>query len=290
MLLDRKQVPWVATSAAVGAGAVAFYCVWRDAQTPGGLTGGSTVGLWYAVAGSALMIFAGLLAVRRKVPSWWWLGSRQFWLRGHIWLGLLGVVLILCHSGFRWGGPFTRVLWVVLGLTIGTGIFGLLVQQLLPRLLAQRFPDEVPYEQIPHVCQLMRQQADEAITKAWAINMEKSMALALNSQLGFGASADLQGFYEEHVRPFLQAGPLGSRLLANPLQAEERFAYFRDVPFLAGRKDAITLIENLCTKRRRLAGQERLHRWLHAWLLLHVPLSVLLLILGVAHAAMSLYY
>ncbi len=55
--------------------------------TPGGLTGGSLVGLWYGIIGSALMIYAGLLSLLRRVPSWWWIGSRKVWLRGHIWLG-----------------------------------------------------------------------------------------------------------------------------------------------------------------------------------------------------------
>ena len=37
-------------------------------------------------------------------------------------------------------------------------------------------------------------------------------------------------------------------------------------------------------------GKERLHYFLHGWLLLHVPLSLILLVLGVVHAVMSTYY
>jgi len=36
--------------------------------------------------------------------------------------------------------------------------------------------------------------------------------------------------------------------------------------------------------------QERIHRWLHIWLLLHIPLSVALLVLGVLHIVTALYY
>ena len=52
-----------------------------------------SAGLWFGSAGSLLMIYAGLLAAHRKVPSWWFLGARKTWLRGHVWLGLLSVVL-----------------------------------------------------------------------------------------------------------------------------------------------------------------------------------------------------
>jgi len=39
-----------------------------------------------------------------------------------------------------------------------------------------------------------------------------------------------------------------------------------------------------------LLRQERLHRWLHGWLLLHIPLSLALILLGAVHAVMALRY
>ena len=41
---------------------------------------------------------------------------------------------------------------------------------------------------------------------------------------------------------------------------------------------------------RQLRRQIRYHHWLHGWLLLHVPLSLALLLLGCAHAIMALRY
>jgi hypothetical protein len=288
MLLDAKQVPWFLASAVAGGAAVVLHA-WLAARTPGGLTGGSTVGLWYGIAGSALMLFAGLLSARRQVPSWWWLGSRQAWLRGHIWLGLLGVVLVLCHGGFRWGGPLERLLWVVLTLVIVTGVVGLILQHVLPRQITENVPNEAPYEQIPHLCRVMRQKADVMLQEVWA-NPQISGTLVMDSQRGVGATAQLHDFYEKHVRPYLIHGSRGSRLLANPLQAEGAFARLRALPALAGVRKHLDQLEVLCGERRQLAEQDRLHAWLHAWLLLHVPLSVLLLFLAAAHAVAALYY
>jgi len=39
-----------------------------------------------------------------------------------------------------------------------------------------------------------------------------------------------------------------------------------------------------------LTRQARLHRWLHAWLLVHVPLSIALILLGAVHAVVALRY
>ena len=43
----------------------------------------------------------------------WAVASRPTWLRAHVWLGLFSAVLLLCHSGLRWGGPLEQLLWLV---------------------------------------------------------------------------------------------------------------------------------------------------------------------------------
>ena len=49
-------------------------------------------------------------------------------------------------------------------------------------------------------------------------------------------------------------------------------------------------LEDICDEARQLTRQERLHHWLHGWLLLHIPLSVALILLGAIHAVMALRY
>src|SRR5262249_20782090 len=49
-------------------------------------------------------------------------------------------------------------------------------------------------------------------------------------------------------------------------------------------------LEAICEERRQLRVQARLHYWLHAWLLVHAPLSVALLLLSAVHAVLALRY
>ena len=56
------------------------------------------------------MIYAGLLSAHRLFPAWWWLGMRKTWLRGHLWLGSLSVVLIACHAHGELGSH--RLVWL----------------------------------------------------------------------------------------------------------------------------------------------------------------------------------
>jgi hypothetical protein len=289
LLIDASHKKWMVATLVLSVAAVAVY--WGfDRGAPGGLTGGSAVGLWYGMIGSALMVYAGLLAALRKVPSWWWIGSRKVWLKGHIWLGLLSLALLLCHSGFSWGGVLTRILWVVYGLTLLTGAAGLLVQQFLPRMLTARVPSEAPYDQLPHIVEVLRGRADELLASVWSADIEATQMTMRGTQVGVGAKVQFQEFYEAQVRPFLTPRYSPSSLLAKPLPAETAFARLRALPGLANVTAQVDQLEVLCSERRQLAVQERLHRWLHGWLLVHIPLSMALLVFGVAHAVVTLYF
>ncbi len=278
VLIDSTHKRWFAATMVLVLGATAFY-LWRYHVTPGGLTGGSLVGLWYGIAGTALMLYAGLLSLLRRVPSWWWIGSRRVWLRGHVWLGSLSGLLIVYHSGFRWGGPLELILWILLLLTLATGVLGLLLQQFLPHILTTRIDSEAPYEQIPHLCLVLGRQAETLIEEVEA-----------DAKKDADVKAVLRKFFDAEVRPFLAPVYARSSSLAHPLRAQIRFARIREMPGMAEVKEQLGQLETCCDERRQLGEQERLHRWLHGWLLVHVPLSVLLLLLGLAHAVMSLYY
>jgi hypothetical protein len=278
LLIDSTHKRWCLATVVLGLGAVAFY-LWLDRRAPGGLGGGDLPGLGFGLAGFALMLYAAALSLLRRVPSWWWLGARKTWLKGHVWLGLLSGVLILCHSGFRWGGPFEQVLMVLLAATLATGVVGLGFQQVMPALLTARVPCEAPYGQIAQLCAGMRQSADDLIVAARGdAALEPAVARCLDE------------FYGHEVRPFLAERYDRFSPLANPARGEAIFARLRALPGFGAAERQLAHLQTCCEERRQLGEQARLHRLLHGWLFLHVPLAVALLLLGLAHAVLSLYY
>ena len=112
--------------------------------------GGTPLGLAFGAISLAIFIFAALLSLRKKIPLWR-VGTVQRWLRAHIWLTLLTIPLILLHSGFRLGGPMTTLLMALYALVMVSGIYGLFLQHLMPRLMKERLPAETVFEQIPHI-------------------------------------------------------------------------------------------------------------------------------------------
>jgi hypothetical protein len=252
----------------------------QNAMQP--LTGGTTLGLWFGVAGTLLMIFAGLLSLHRRLARWPWLPRRSWMLKGHIWLGLLSFWLILCHSGFNWGGTLEFVLWLVLGAVVVSGILGLVLQNVLPRLMTERIAEETPYEQMPHVCRLLNRRA---VQVAETICGPREKAGPPDT-----ARSQLRAYFDGEIAPFLAGRAPSTATLYDVARSRERFAQFLALPELADERPRVAELEDLCGRRRQIAIQERLHHWLHAWLLIHIPLSLALLVLGLTHIVMSLYW
>ena len=112
--------------------------------------GGTPLGLWFGAISLGIFIFAALLSLRKKIPLWR-VGTVQRWLRAHIWLTLLTIPLILMHSGFRLGGPMTTLLMGLYAIVMVSGIYGLFLQHIMPRIMKERLPAETVFEQIPHI-------------------------------------------------------------------------------------------------------------------------------------------
>lgn len=304
MLIDASHRRWaVGCGIAAVIAAVVYVSYHRSALN--GPSGGSALGLTFGVVGFALMIVAGLLGARKAVPAWR-IGRASTWVKGHVWLSLLSVPLILFHAGFRMTGALTITLTVLLGLVVVSGIVGLAFQQFLPRLIMKRVPQETVYEQIDSVVNQLRDEADGLVAVASGEDVIPSRQPA-NGERGPGTrrpqptprpraavasavaeSAPLREVYATRVRPFLD--PRQRRHSLN--DAEEAASVFRLMRTLlpGGLHDTVAELEAIVEERRQLATQKRLHHWLHGWLLVHVPLSMALLLLAIVHAIMSVRY
>lgn len=269
MKIDATHKSWVWGSTSLVAIALLLYAFTARSRAAA-LPGGTTLGLAFGVAGFALMIFAGLLGARKKVPVWR-VGRAQTWMRGHLWLGLAALPLILFHSGLRFGGPLTSLLMVLLLVVTASGIFGATLQHFLPAAITREAPLETIYDQIGSVRAQLLSEADERAASAG------------------GAAGALGEFYAQRLRPYLLDPARRGQPLADRELARAAFAQLRTI-VPAEQQEAVGDLENLSEEERQLTRQAQLHRWLHGWLLVHVPLSLALLLLGAVHAVMALRY
>lgn len=299
MVIDRTHAKWMWGSLALtAAGALAYvpYAI----TSHSGADGGSAMGLIYGFAAAALMLAVGLLGLRRVFPGLR-LGRMQTWMRAHLWLGLLAVPLVLFHGGFSMGsGLLTHVLMVLALAVTASGLAGVALQHYLPRLITSQVPLETIYEQIGHVRELLRQEAEQVLEEAEKTKLDPlEFILAASARSGGGSvtlaapppspAAMLRDFYANNLYPFLNDPNDRSLALANDETARRTFQALRTLA-PAKLKEAVDAIEGICEEHRQLMQQERLHRWLHGWLLVHVPLSYALLALTLVHGFTALRY
>ena len=286
----------VATLIAFVVALVAYFIY--AAQAPGGPRGGSAMGLMYGIVGYILMLYAGLLGARKKKPIWR-VGKAQTWMRGHLWMGLLSLPLILFHGGFAFRGPLTAVLMWLFFIVIGSGILGALIQHFLPSVMLSRVPFETIYEEIPHVREQLRDEAEQLVasisgslkpetpaTEPAPASQQTAPVMTL-VEIEKEDRARFREIYLRKMRPFLENPDEPGAELGVQARAAELFDALRSMlpepahPVLAD-------LENICEEERQLNKQIRLYQWLHGWLLVHVPLSIALLVLGAVHAVMAL--
>jgi hypothetical protein len=324
--MDKTQHGWVFASIAILAISAVVYVV-DSSATPQGARGGSAIGLAFGVMGFAFMIFAALLGARKRVPTWR-IGRAQAWMRGHLWLGFLALPLILFHGGFHFGGTLTQVLMWLLIITVFSGIFGAGLQHYIPRLMTTDVPLETIYDEIGRVRTLLREEADRAMESicgnlglakssgeeglraggftalrtmaASTVPLRTSAAVSAGASAAVAAapeiillsdeeSAPLRRFYLSEMRPFLERPKQRGQRLGDAGKAGSAFAGLRTL-LPAAAHTALGDLEDICDEARQLTRQERLHHWLHGWLLLHIPLSLALILLGAVHAVMALRY
>jgi len=282
LLINRGHVAWCLTSLGLVVVAAGFYVPYAN-NAVYGATGNSITGLLFGIAGTIAMLFAGLLAARKRIVSKK-LGSISWWLKGHIWIGLVSVPLIFFHAGFRFGGLLEQLtMWCFLTVII-SGVIGQILQQLTPRFMKTAAPQQAIFEQLDIAINSLKKAADAQVLSVYDTLFVDVKANDSDSPDDF-----LRAFYLRHVRTFLQSEVDPSSSLLNATQAEGIFATVRGGIPRSMIPIAIEL-ESICNERRQLISQNKLQLVMHGWTLIHIPLSMALLILTLVHVIMSLYF
>ncbi len=299
MRIDRTHRIWLVWTAGmllVAALSYLPYAFWSTSRP----SGSSIPGLVYGVAGYALMIFAALLGLRKKFPIWR-IGRAQTWMRGHLWLGLASYPLILFHSAFSMGNGLTRALMWIFSFVIGSGLLGAALQHYMPEIITDRVPLETIYNQIDRVQEQLLKESNDLLGSLSAKKNEYGLLVPASRTTGAISTAStlvrlsdqsasrLSEVYEQTIKPYLEQRGAYRHRMAKRSTSKAVFAQLRTVT-PESVWPIINDLENVCEEKRDIDRQSRLQRLLQGWLLVHIPLSYLLIVLSAIHAVMALRY
>jgi cytochrome c553 len=233
----------------IGGGIVALaLSMLKTAQEDGGDQGAAFLLLaGTGLIGVVLMLLTAFYSARkrRRVLQEHLPGTMMTWLKAHVWLGLVATFAIVVHW---WLYPINsrittgKITLAILVVLVVSGIAWRIVYVTVPR----RIPGKVGNLSLKDT-RSRREQIE--------VEVEKTLA---------GASDELRRLADELLRGKTKVGELDGRAATLAVQEQASWQELR------------ALAERLHRYRGREPKQERYHRILQGWKLLHLPLAVAL--------------
>jgi Fe-S-cluster-containing dehydrogenase component/CRP-like cAMP-binding protein len=202
-------------------------------------------------------------------------GALRYWMLSHVYIGILAGIVLLIHGGVSTGGLLTSLLMLSFDAVILTGLFGIAVYLIAPRIMTS-------IELEPLLVEDLRARRDE---------LQRTLA-----DIGKKSDESLREFVRKKVRG--QVFSLGyllrqyikreqlSSLLASARERYERAATGLDPE---SRQLLLEAIEATVTLRR-VDSLIYLHQLLKLWLAPHVITTALMLVLMVVHIIQVVFF
>ncbi|MGN6184616.1 MAG: hypothetical protein ACTHQM_13285 [Thermoanaerobaculia bacterium] len=237
--------------------------------------GGSTYGIAYGIAGTALILLLAFFGIRKR----WYrstFGTLEQWLQSHIYLGLLVLVILLFHTGMRFNDKIAVTTLVLVAIVVASGVAGAILYVTVPRMLTEVESELTVSEISDQLNQLAR-----------------SMA-----RIASGRSAAFQRIYDELLKQTQPRGLAGWRLLLSRLgrkKAQDSSDWARLIAIVPkDEQEELRQMLVISRQRRelllRLIYQQRYKNVLEFWLYIHVPFTIALLVFAALHIGAVFYY
>lgn len=238
--------------------------------------GGSTVGLLYGVIGTVIIAVLMYLGIRRRSYDSG-VGTLQGWVSAHVYLGLMTLVIIPMHAGFRFALDVHTLAFVLLAIVVLSGVLGVGLYQILPVRLTK-------YES--------GLQADK-------IDMEIQRLISDMRAIVKDKSDVLVKLYQDEIDALRNVKPQGWSLLFGRAGSDQLAARAAHLSTVASsipdaEHPAFQMVSQLLLKKTQLEvnlmHQMRLRNALQAWLHVHVPVSVAMVVAVGIHLFVVFWY
>ncbi|MCS6884405.1 MAG: cyclic nucleotide-binding domain-containing protein [Acidobacteriota bacterium] len=237
------------------------------------------------IVGLLGIIVVMLYPIRRQI----WqrrAGALRYWMLAHVYAGVIAGIVLLLHGGTSLGGPFTAILMILFDLVILTGLIGIFLYWIGPRLLTKIEGEPLLREDLERRREELYQEiADYTLTTE--INMKKAGREGDFSKFLAAREEILNSTYSPGflIRQYLKRETLDELVRAT----QELFS--KELASLE-KQDAerLALLIKAAVTARRIDALLYIHRALKLWLPPHVILTSLMLACMLIHIVQVVYY
>lgn len=214
-----------------------------------------------------MMVVMMFYSARKRIPFLRSLGSMRHWLSAHIFLGIMGPILVTFHTTFKFGGLIATSFWCMV-VTVVFGILGRYIYVQIPRDISGV---EIDVKDIDSKIETFDKELGKHIDlkvfngalKSIITADEKVKGISVLKALLFMITTDINNiFMIRRVRGILKR--------QQHLDRRTR----KDVLYCIKKKGVLIRRKNLLTAS---------HRLLHYWHVLHVPLAMVMFAIMFLH-------
>ena len=262
MALLYKGVPYYATSFEER-----FYHPDHDLFKPSGLLGHGL-----GIIGTFLILFGVFSYIARKRYNFLSrLGRLKYWLEFHIFLCVLGPIMILFHTAFKFGGIVSISFWSMVAV-VASGVIGRFIYIQIPRTIEGKEMSLNEVKEMQSNFDVIikdRYQLDEASFNS----IVESMNVENQARKGNILTRIISKYFEDHKR----VNVLRKMLKKNKVSRSNIV-------------QVLQLVKNEISLDNKIERLQTMHNLFRYWHIAHLPFAVIMLIIMVIHVGVTLAF
>ena len=241
-----------------------FYHPEYNMLKPSGLAGHS-----FGIAGSlCILIGVGTYMARKRYRSLSSLGLLKYWLEFHIFMCVLGTILVVFHTSFKVGGLAAVSFWSMM-VVFASGIAGRVIYLRIPRSIEGRALDLKEVRQ-------MQAETLEKIRDANLLNEDgyKYVISSIEGGAGLNPPERFPVFLRKYINDRNSVREISRFLRKNNVRGSESARI-------------LTLVRNDIRVRRSIGNLEVTKELFRYWHIFHLPFAILMLIFMLMHVTVT---
>lgn len=228
----------------------------------------------YGIIGSAMIIVGVVMySSRKRIRAFNQIGKIKYFLEFHIFLCLVGPMLVLYHTTFKFGGIVAVSFWSMTAVML-SGIVGRYLYVQIPKGIQG---NELDIQELEDSSVTLRKQLEEAYGLD-EVDLKKIDSLAFSKQQQSTSLVSLLLFF---VMGDLTLRPRLNKIIRHLHSHSVDTSTIRAVTTIAAER--VKLL-------RRIQFLEQLKHYFHYWHVIHLPFSVIMFVILFVHVGVAVAF
>ncbi len=225
------------------------------------------------IVGTILMVFGvTIYIVRKRVKKFQRLGKLKYWLEFHIFLTLLGPIMVLFHTAFRFGGIVSISFWSMVAVVL-SGIIGRFIYLQIPRSIEG---NELSHDEMNK----LNIELKIKLKEKYQLESELISSLdenSINKMDEIKSSAIVKTIFIDVMETRRKISAINKYLHKNNIPRKER-------------KEILKISKSKLLLSRKILLLKTTQKLFGYWHVFHLPFAIIMLVIMVVHVGVAVTF